>query len=140
MVVAPDRRAKPHIAAIGDITLGPALAHKAMAEAQVLFPELSVGETIEAYLNEGIDINADGEYIERSTGVYNAVCNRALRFAARILERPELLEPVRRNLDLSYHLRQIRVSTTHRLSLFRHFNSSFGSFFVDFIGTFSRIS
>ena len=76
----------------------------AMAEAQVLFPELSVGETIEAYLNEGIDINADGEYIERSTGVYNAIVNRSLIRAAAALERPELLDPVRRNLDISFHL------------------------------------
>ena len=33
--VAPDRRLKPHIAAIGDLTPGPALAHKATAEARV---------------------------------------------------------------------------------------------------------
>ena len=33
--VAPDRRVTPHIAAIGDVTPGPALAHKAMAEAEV---------------------------------------------------------------------------------------------------------
>ncbi len=33
--VADDRRVHPHIAAIGDITPGPALAHKASAEAQV---------------------------------------------------------------------------------------------------------
>ena len=35
LAVASDRRLKPHIAAIGDITPGPALAHKAMAEAHV---------------------------------------------------------------------------------------------------------
>ena len=33
--VAPDRRIAPHVAAIGDITPGPALAHKATAEAAV---------------------------------------------------------------------------------------------------------
>jgi hypothetical protein len=76
----------------------------ALAQAQVLFPDLAVGDTIEAYLGEGIDINADGEYIERSTGVYNAVINRSLIRAAAALDRPDLLEPVRRNLDLSYHL------------------------------------
>ncbi|MFP6720808.1 MAG: hypothetical protein VCF25_11195 [Candidatus Poribacteria bacterium] len=59
---------------------------------------------MEQYLAETIDINADGEYIERSTGVYNAVCNRSLRLAADALNRPDLLEPVRRNLDLSYHM------------------------------------
>lgn len=76
----------------------------ALAQAQVLFPELEVIDAIEAYLGEGIDINADGEYIERSTGVYNAVVNRSLIRAAQALNRPELLEPVRRSLDLSYHL------------------------------------
>ncbi len=76
----------------------------ALAQAWDLFPDLDVMDVIEAYLGEGIDMNADGEYIERSTGVYNAVCNRALRFAAGILKRPELLEPVRCNLNMSYHL------------------------------------
>ena len=76
----------------------------ALAQAQALYPELEVSATVDAYLGEGIDINADGEYSERSTGVYNAVVNRALIRAAHVLERPDLLEPVRRNLDLSYHL------------------------------------
>ena len=35
LAVAPDRRIRPHIAAIGDVTPGPALAHKASAEAPV---------------------------------------------------------------------------------------------------------
>ena len=35
MPVGPDRRATRHIAAIGDIVAGPALAHKATAEAEV---------------------------------------------------------------------------------------------------------
>jgi hypothetical protein len=76
----------------------------ALSLALELFPDLDGMDTVEKYLAETIDINADGEYIERSAGVYNAVCNRALRLAADALDRPELLEPVRRNLDLSYHL------------------------------------
>ena len=76
----------------------------ALAQTRALFPDLDVMDTIEAYLAETIDINADGEYTERSTGVYNAVCNRSLRIAATALDRPELLDPVRKNLDLSYHL------------------------------------
>ena len=35
LAVGPDRRLRPHIAAIGDLTPGPALAHKASAEASV---------------------------------------------------------------------------------------------------------
>ena len=76
----------------------------ALAQALELFPDLEVADTISAYLAESVDINADGEYIERSTGVYNAICNRSLRLAAAALQRPELLEPVRANLDFSYHL------------------------------------
>ena len=76
----------------------------ALAQAQALYPELEVGTIVDAYLGEGIDINADGEYSERSTGVYNAVVNRALIRAAHVLDRPDLLDPVRCNLDLSYHL------------------------------------
>ena len=76
----------------------------ALAQVRALFPDLDVMDAIEAYLAETIDINADGEYTERSTGVYNAVCNRSLRIAAKALDRPELLDPVRKNLDHSYHL------------------------------------
>ena len=76
----------------------------ALSQALELFPNLDGMGTIEKYLAETIDINTDGEYIERSAGVYNAICNRSLRLAADALGRPELLEPVRRNLDLSYHM------------------------------------
>ena len=65
---------------------------------------MDVQPTIDAYLSETIDINSDGEYIERSTSVYNAVCNRSLRIAAEELNRPELLNAVRKNLDMFYHL------------------------------------
>ena len=76
----------------------------ALAQARELFPDLDIDEPIGAYLAEGIDINEDGEYTERSAGVYNAICNRSLRLAAACLGNVDLLVPVRKNLDLSYHL------------------------------------
>lgn len=78
----------------------------AMAMTAELFPDLAdtVMPTIEAYLAETIDVNADGEFIERSTSVYNPVVDRALRLAAESLQRPELLDPVRANLAMSFHL------------------------------------
>ncbi len=76
----------------------------ALSLALELFPDLDGKDAIESYLAETIDMNADGEYIERSAGAYNAICNRALRLAADALDQPELLEPVRKNLDLSYHM------------------------------------
>ena len=75
-----------------------------LSQALSLFPDLPARAYIDRVLAETIDINADGEFTERSTGVYNAVCNRSLRFMADCLSKPELLEPVRKNLDMMAHL------------------------------------
>jgi hypothetical protein len=56
------------------------------------------------WLAEGIDITPDGEWTERSNGIYNAVSDIMLIHAARLLDRPELLDAVRRNLAMMQHL------------------------------------
>ncbi len=61
-------------------------------------------ERAEAWLAEGIDCTQDGEWTERSNGIYNAVSDIVLIFAAEQLELPELLEPVRRNLRMMAYL------------------------------------
>lgn len=58
----------------------------------------------EEWLAEGIDCTEDGEWTERSNGIYNAVSNIVLYYAAEKLERPELMEPVRRNLRMMAYL------------------------------------
>ncbi len=50
--------------------------------AEGLFPEINVAPTITAYLAEGIDIDEDGFYSERSAGVYDAICARSLYLVA----------------------------------------------------------
>jgi hypothetical protein len=75
-----------------------------LALAGQLFPDIPVRETIDAYLAEGIDLDADGFYLERSAGVYDAICNKSLIILAEVLEKPELLEYVRRNLTANLAL------------------------------------
>ena len=62
------------------------------------WPELALAERAEAWLAEGIDIDADGLYSERS-GIYAAeVTNPSLLSLARDLDHPELVDLVARNL------------------------------------------
>lgn len=58
----------------------------------------------EEWIREGMDITPDGEWTERSNGIYSAVSDIMLIHAARLLKRPELLEPVRQNLRMMIYL------------------------------------
>lgn len=57
----------------------------------------------ELYLAEGIDCTEQGEYTERSTGIYNVVNNRSLLIMAELLDRGELTQHVQRNLRMVLH-------------------------------------
>lgn len=65
-----------------------------------LMPDERYRKRIEAFLAEGIDCNADGEYTERSSGTYNEINNRALLILAQETGRTELLTYVKRNLEM----------------------------------------
>lgn len=74
----------------------------ALAKINALYPNPKYVARIDDWLAEGIYINQDGNYPERSR-IYSYVENTAFVTVGSLLNRPALFEPVRRNLDATYY-------------------------------------
>jgi len=72
----------------------------ALARIHALYPNAKYVDRIDEWLDEGIDIDPDGLYSERSTGNYEVVSDNWFITLARVLGREKLLEPARKNLDV----------------------------------------
>lgn len=75
----------------------------ALARINRLFPNERYLKRINEWLYEKIDIDPDGQYTEKSTHVYSPLTDRCLITIARLLDRPTLYEPVRKNLEMSLY-------------------------------------
>ncbi len=74
----------------------------ALASINSLYPDTRYVQRIDQWLAEGIYLNEDGHYSERS-GVYSAVIDKALITMARLLHRPKLLDIVNKNLTTYFY-------------------------------------
>ncbi|SDQ43439.1 hypothetical protein SAMN02800687_1865 [Curtobacterium sp. UNCCL20] len=76
----------------------------ALARIHRLHPSPSLVARIDEWLAEGPDIDADGLWSERSPNYAAAVSCPSFLVLASVLDRPDLLDPVRRSLDATLAL------------------------------------
>ncbi|RFC50048.1 MAG: hypothetical protein DUW69_000764 [Verrucomicrobia bacterium] len=75
----------------------------ALAQVNQLYPNPAYVQRIDEWLAEGLDIDAEGQWSERSPN-YNAhVNNPSILEVSLLLKRPALLDAVRRNLEMSWY-------------------------------------
>ena len=75
----------------------------ALARIHNLLPDKRYVERIDEWLSEGIDIDSDGQYTEKSA-IYTPIVNQSLITVARLMDRKELYAPVRKNLEMGRYL------------------------------------
>ena len=77
----------------------------ALANLYAIWPEPVYRQRAETWLKEGIDMDPDGQYEEKSSYIYSSLSDRVLISTARHFKKPELLDYVRKNLEMtSYYI------------------------------------
>jgi hypothetical protein len=105
----------------------------ALSRCHHLFPDPRYLARIDQWLAEGIDLDSEGQFTEHSTGGYDEVSDHAFIILGRMLNRPDLLLPARKNLEtMLYFLHpndEIVTDISHRqdryqpISILRYYDS-----------------
>lgn len=95
----------------------------ALSRCYHLFHDPRYVARIDQWLAEGIDLDSEGQFTENSTGSYDEVSDQAFITMARMLDRPALFEPARKNLEaILYFLHpddEIATDISHRQDRFQ---------------------
>ncbi|NBW02734.1 MAG: glycosyltransferase family 2 protein, partial [Cytophagia bacterium] len=75
----------------------------ALLKLHAIWPDKRYVARAEEWLLEHIDIDPDGQYTEKSAGGYTAIVNRMLIEMAKGLKKPEILDAVRKNLNMTMY-------------------------------------
>ncbi|GEO06674.1 hypothetical protein AAE02nite_43380 [Adhaeribacter aerolatus] len=75
----------------------------ALAGLYTIWPEPAYRQRAETWLNEKIDMDPDGQYEEKSSYIYSSLSDRVLIATARGFKKPELLDYVRKNLEMTLY-------------------------------------
>jgi hypothetical protein len=75
----------------------------ALARLNSFFPSNKYLERIDDWLAEGIDLDPDGQYTERSVSIYSPTCNDMFLTMGRLLKSEDLMNVVRKNLDMTLY-------------------------------------
>jgi hypothetical protein len=73
----------------------------ALTKLHELWPNPKYAARIEQWLGEHIDIDRDGQFNEKSTFIYSSLSDRLLITIAKGMKKPELLDYVRKNLNMT---------------------------------------
>lgn len=90
----------------------------ALARLNSFFPSIKYLKRIEDWLAEGIDLDPDGQYTERSVSIYSPTCDDMFLTMGRLLKREDLMNVVRKNLDMTlYYIQpggEVLTEASHR--------------------------
>ena len=75
----------------------------ALARLHSFFPSKRYTDRIEVWLSEGIDLDPDGQYTEQSVSIYSPTCDDMFLTMGRLLDRKDLMDVVRKNLNMTLY-------------------------------------